>query len=50
MTLSKFSMLLAMATRLGIKTVGELARIKEQNNLATNDELYDFLFLKVARD
>lgn len=49
MTLTKFNMLLAMTERLGIKTLGELAEIKRQNAIATNDELYDYLFMQVVR-
>lgn len=49
MPLSEFNIILAMAERLGIKTIGELAEIKTKNNIKTNTDLYDYLFMQVVK-
>lgn len=49
MPLSEFNVLVAMTERLGIKTFGELADLKEKNNLKTNADLYNFLFIQVVK-
>lgn len=48
MPLSEYNIILAMSERLGIKTFGELADIKRRNNIKTNEDLYNYLFMQVA--
>lgn len=50
MPLSEYNVILAMASRLNIQTFGDLAEIKKQNNLKTNEELYNFLFMQVVKE
>lgn len=50
MPVSEFNIVLAMTERLGIKTIGELAEIKKQNNLKTNKDLYNYLFMQIVKE
>ena len=50
MPVSEFNIVLAMTERLGIKTIGELAEIKKHNNLKTNEDLYNYLFMKIVKE
>lgn len=49
MPLSEYNIILAMSERLGIKTFGELAEIKKRNNIKSNNDLYNYLFMQVVR-
>lgn len=50
MPVSEFNIILAMTERLGIKTIGELAEIKKRNNIKTNAELYNYLFMQIVKE
>lgn len=50
MTIKKYSELLAMAERLGIKTAVELLHFKKHYGAETNAALLDALFAKIIQN